>query len=81
MISLRTRAKTYAHVPGFIRTIQGPRALLFRNNFGMTSIFSSSAQAKMEREYGILRDVDKTLADGMFQDAKLYSGMATSIKE
>ena len=35
----------------------------------------------MEREYGILRDVDKTLADGMFQDAKLYSGMATSLKE
>ena len=45
-----------------------------------TSIFSS-AQAKMEREYGILRDVDKTLANGMFQDAKLYSGMATSLKE
>ena len=35
----------------------------------------------MEREYGILRDVDKTLADGMFQDAKLYSGMATALKE
>ena len=64
-----------------MRAIQCHRALLFRDNFGMSSIFFSSAQAKMEREYGILRDVDKTLADGMFQDAKLYSGMATSLKE